>query len=239
MRYRLNIRLFVITFLFVFLTTFYLFGRVYWYPVYLNALGARTVADVIVQYGDESRSILKPKFESLGLSYPPKKVTFLAVKDSSQMEVWATDDEQWHQVTDYAVKAASGVSGPKLREGDRQVPEGLYQVIGLNPNSSYHLSMKLNYPNPFDLKWARTENRNQPGSDIFIHGKAVSIGCLAMGDEAIEQLFTLVADVGKQNVQVIIAPTDPRKGPMTPPDGSPVWVTELYQNIAAGFAIYQ
>lgn len=235
----MSVRVYGLVFVLGLAVVFYLFGRAYWHPVYLKALGARSVADVIAQYGDESRSVLKPMFESVGLSYPPNKVTLLAVKDSQQMELWASNGNQWHQITAYAVKAASGVSGPKLREGDRQVPEGLYQVIGLNPNSSYHLSMKLNYPNSFDLKWANTENRDQPGSDIFIHGKAVSIGCLAMGDEVIEQLFTLVADVGKQNVQVIIAPTDPRKGQLIPPDGSAAWVNELYQDIAVGFANFR
>jgi murein L,D-transpeptidase YafK len=74
------------------------------------------------------------------------------------------------------MKRASGKAGPKLREGDGQVPEGIYRIDGLNPNSSYHLSLKLNYPNDFDLEQARTEGRTELGGDIFIHGKAVSIG---------------------------------------------------------------
>ncbi|WP_442757011.1 L,D-transpeptidase family protein [Marinicella litoralis] len=235
----MSVRVYVILLLFGVALVGYLLGRPYWHPVYVKAFGARTVAEVINQYGDAARKVLKPQFTSVGLSYPPQKIALLAFKDRNQLELWASSHDQWRQVTDYTIRAASGVLGPKLREGDRQVPEGLYQIIGLNPNSSYHLSMKLNYPNSFDLKWAQLENRDQPGSDIFIHGKAVSIGCLAMGDEVIEQLFTLVADVGKHNVQVIIAPTDPRKTPLVPTVGSPAWVTELYQNITAAFTRFR
>ncbi len=218
---------------------FYLFGRAYWHPLYLKAAGSKTVADVLDRYGAEARSVLKPMFQAAGLPYPPREITLLGIKDINQLELWATaNSADWVKVADFPIRAASGVLGPKLREGDHQVPEGVYQIIGLNPNSAYHLSMKLNYPNSFDLKWARAENRAQPGSDIFIHGKAVSVGCLAMGDQVIEQLFTLVADVGRSKTQVIIAPTDPRNNALVVPVGSAAWVTELYKNIADGFAQY-
>ena len=137
-------------------------------------------------------------------------------------------------IRDYSIQAASGVSGPKLRQGDRQVPEGVYRIAGLNPNSHYHLSMKLNYPNEFDLYHADQEGRFDPGGDIFIHGKAVSIGCLAMGDEAIEELFVLAAQVGKENVKVVIAPRDPRTLPLdTDTEGMPEWAGELYDQISS------
>ena len=74
------------------------------------------------------------------------------------------------------------------------MPEGVYRIVALNPNSSYHLSMKLDYPTEFDLSKARAEGRTRPGSDIFIHGKAVSIGCVAVGDDAIEEIFVLVRE---------------------------------------------
>ena len=70
--------------------------------------------------------------------------------------------------------------------------------------------MKLNYPNEFDLAHAKIEGRTKPGSNIFIHGKAVSIGCLAMGDKTIEELFILANDVGINNITVVISPLDPR-----------------------------
>ena len=97
--------------------------------------------------------------------------------------------------------------------------------------------MKLNYPNEFDLKHAETEGRANPGSNIFIHGKAVSIGCLAMGDEAIEELFVLVHDVGKSNVKVVIAPSDPRESTLDP-SAQPEWVKDLYKIIESEFKDY-
>jgi hypothetical protein len=106
----------------------------------------------------------------------------------------------------------------------------LYRIEGLNPNSTYHLSLKLNYPNDFDLKHAAIEGRSNPGSNIFIHGKAVSIGCLAMGDATIEELFVLAADVGKDNISVGIAPSDPRSTSLST-SAEPEWVSVLYQRL--------
>lgn len=96
--------------------------------------------------------------------------------------------------------------------------------------------MKINYPNEFDLKHANAEGREQPGSNIFIHGKAVSIGCLAMGDEAIEELFTLVHDVGRQHTQVIISPVDPSIQKLVVPRDAPEWTSDLYRNIEHAYA---
>jgi L,D-transpeptidase catalytic domain len=95
--------------------------------------------------------------------------------------VWVETSGQVVFIHSYSVLVASGHNGPKLREGDRQVPEGFYRITSLNPNSSYHLSIKLNYPNAFDQQHADEEGRDRLGGDIFIHGKAASIGCLAMG----------------------------------------------------------
>ena len=92
--------------------------------------------------------------------------------------------------------------------------------------------MKVNYPNEFDLDHAEYDGRTDLGGDIFIHGKAVSIGCLAMGDEAIEELFVLAAHVGTENIKVIIAPSDPRKTPLDPfLPNLPEWTPELYRRI--------
>lgn len=111
----------------------------------------------------------------------------------------------------------------------------LYKSIALNPNSTFHLSMKLNYPNEYDLKYAQLEGRDQPGTDIFIHGKAASVGCLAMGDELIEKLFTLVAQVGMENVQVLIAPHNPQLKPLVATANMPSWTHELYETITAEY----
>ncbi len=195
---------------------------------------ARTVQDVVDVYGDAAQRRLVPRFEAAGVAYPPSEVVLIGLKEERVLELWAPHDGGWRQVHSYPVLAASGVAGPKLREGDRQVPEGVYRIIGLNPNSSYHLSLKLNYPNAFDRRHAAAEGRTEPGSDIFIHGRAVSIGCLAIGDPAIEELFVLTARIGRDKVKVLIAPHDARLRSLFPlATGLPAWAPELYREIEA------
>lgn len=195
--------------------------------------GQWTVEDVLQDYGAYAVRKLSPYFAKAKVAYPPSEVIFVALKEEKKLELWARNGGDFNFVRDYDIQAASGVAGPKLRQGDRQVPEGVYHIVTLNPNSHYHLSMKLNYPNEFDRYHADLEGRYDPGSDIFIHGKAASIGCLAMGDEAIEELFVLAAQVGKENVKVVIAPHDPRVAPLEVDSVElPEWAPELYANIA-------
>lgn len=196
----------------------------------------RTVSEAVDQYGQEALARLLPAFLRAETGYPPREVVFLAMKEEAELEVWARGEGPFVQVKTYPIRKGSGRAGPKLREGDLQVPEGVYNVTYLNPNSSYHLSMKIDYPNEFDLRHARREGRDQPGGNIFIHGKAVSIGCLAMGDRAIEELFVLAADVGIENITVVIAPHDAREEPLdATAEHLPVWADDLYETIETEF----
>ncbi len=195
--------------------------------------GQRTVEDVLQAYGPYATLKLASYFAKANVSYPPSEIVFIALKQEKKLELWARGSGEFRFIRDYDIQAASGVAGPKLRQGDEQVPEGIYHIEGLNPNSHYHLSMKINYPNEFDRFHAWQEGRSKPGSDIFIHGKASSIGCLAMGDEAIEELFVLTANVGVDNVKVVIAPHDPRVYPLVADtEKLPDWTFELYSNIS-------
>lgn len=218
----------------------YLFARPLWYPMVSKIVGKRSVAEVVERYGEQARARLHPHFVAAGVAYPPRGVALLALKEEARLELWAEGEEGMTWIHTYEIQALSGGAGPKLREGDRQVPEGFYRIIGLNPNSAYHLSMKLDYPNGFDREHAEAEGRSEPGTNIFIHGKAASIGCLAMGDVAIEELFVLTHDVGRANVNVAIAPRDPRRAPLSidPIDLEPAWVAALYREINDHFAAY-
>ena len=204
-------------------------------PNYIpHPLGERTVEDVLQIYGTHVTRKLNNYFTKAKVAFPPKAITLVALKQEKKLEVWARDTQEFRLIHTYDVRAASGIAGPKLRQGDKQVPEGIYRIEALNPNSNYHLSMKLNYPNEFDLFHAEEEGRTNPGSDIFIHGWAVSIGCLAMGDETIEELFVLTAKTGTENVKVVIAPHDPRVYPLeTDSEELPIWTAELYDNISS------
>jgi murein L,D-transpeptidase YafK len=109
-------------------------------------------------------------------------------KEESILEVWIRPGEAYQHLKDYHICAYSGTLGPKLQEGDRQSPEGFYKVkkYQLNPNSKYHLSFNLGFPNAYDRAHERT------GSFLMVHGNCVSDGCYAMTDEKIEEIYALV-----------------------------------------------
>ncbi len=193
--------------------------------------GQLTISQVVAWCGPEVEKRLGPCFQAVGARYPPRAVQLIALKEERRLELWASKPPGWVFVRAYDIKEASGKAGPKLRQGDHQVPEGLYRVVGLNPNSKYHVSVKLDYPNAFDWERAKADGRLKPGGDIFIHGKDVSVGCLAMGDEAAEELFVLISKVGIRRATVIIAPKDFRKHPPQTDKELPEWVPGLYSRI--------
>ncbi len=195
--------------------------------------GGRTVRHVLARAGPSVDERLAPRFRAAGVTYPPRDIVLLALKKERVLELWASDGDAARHIRSYPVLGASGVTGPKLRQGDRQVPEGVYRIISLNPNSSYHLSLKLDYPNAYDRARALEEGRTRLGGEIFIHGGRASIGCLAMGDEAAEDLFILSVRTGIENVTVIIAPVDFRLHDHREyVIGDLPWTAELYEQLA-------
>ena len=133
-------------------------------------------------------------FASAGVSYPAREIYLRAFKWEGQLELWARSTNQgvFRLVHTYPIQCASGRLGPKRREGDGQMPEGFYFVERFNPRSLFHLSLGLNYPNAADR--LLTTDPAHPGSDVFIHGSAASIGCLAMGDAAAEEIYLATWD---------------------------------------------
>lgn len=126
-------------------------------------------------------------------------------KSEKVLEVWVKQNSSFALFHSYPICTFSGRLGPKLREGDGQSPEGFYRVgLGqLNPYSSYHLSFNLGYPNAHDRANGRT------GNYLMVHGNCVSIGCYAMGDEAIEEIYTLMEAAlrgGQKNIDVHVFP---------------------------------
>lgn len=169
----------------------------------------RTVAEAINQYGAAARKRLKPHLKEAGIAYPPTALILVGLKEEKLLVVLAPDSGgKLQRVVTYPILAASGEPGPKLQQGDCQVPEGFYKIEAFNPASAYHLSLRVSYPNEEDVANAKKEKRTNLGGDIMIHGKDVSVGCLAIGDEPIEELFVLVNDTGKENVRVLLSPSD-------------------------------
>ena len=193
----------------------------------------RSVDQVLEKYRDKVESRLTPHFHYAGADWPPRELQLLAIKETRRMELWARSDNGWHYIRDYQIKGMSGGFGPKLKEGDRQVPEGIYQISRLNPNSSFHLSLKVDYPNTYDREMARQDGRSGLGGDIFIHGNRVSSGCLAIGDNAIEELFVFTALLGKEQVRLLISPVDFRiYSTESLLSNRPGWVGALYREIS-------
>ena len=198
----------------------------------VSRVGRYTVEDRIKQYADSVRVRLLPHFEKAGVDWPARRVTLVGLKAERQLEVWTEDRHGvMKRVRTYPILGASGTSGPKLREGDCQVPEGFYRIESLNPNSAYHLSLRVNYPNAFDRGRGKEDGREQLGGDIMIHGKTASIGCLAMGDEAAEDLFIIAALARPTDVEVILLPCDLRTQAHPISDKAPRWVPQLYQSL--------
>lgn len=194
--------------------------------------GQATVADCLTQFGPAARQRWKPFFERAGVPYPPQKLIFLGLKEEKRLEIYASNGGDWKWIRTLPILRASGKIGPKLRLGDFQVPEGFYKVESVNPNSAYHLALRVNYPNESDRAIAARDGRDNLGGNIMIHGSNVSIGCLAMGDEAAEDLFVLTEDAGRSRVEIVLSPLDFRISKMPPDPNRPDWLQERYARLA-------
>lgn len=210
-------------------------------PVLEDTLETMTLDEVIGSLAPQLRPELKQLFNFHEVDYPPSQLTIIALKEERLLELWSPDRSGTNRmVMSFPIYGASGDLGPKLRQGDLQVPEGFYKVLWFNPNSQFYLSMKIDYPNEFDLRMARGDGRTDLGGDIFIHGYDVSLGCLAIGNPAIEKLFLLVHDTGRNKTGVIIAPYDLRTK-SAPASGMPVlpaWTETLYSDLKTELNMY-
>jgi hypothetical protein len=200
----------------------------------------RTVEQVVAALAPTAERRLRERFATAGVAYPPKSAYLLAFKTEREVELWADSGAGRRKVAVYPLLDDSGSIGPKLREGDYQIPEGFYRILWLHPNSQYHLSMKLDYPNAFDRARAEDDGRTNLGGDIFIHGGDASIGCLAIGDPAIEELFVLAARIGAANVKTIVAPWDLRSRPAPELPGLGLaWLPQLYSQLMTSLAAFR
>ena len=145
---------------------------------------------------------LQKQFVAKGLSWPAKYVYIRSFKLDSQLELWVKNDpkDAYKLFKTYRVCALAGTLGPKRMEGDYQVPEGFYYINEFNPRSTYHLSLGLNYPNTSDKILS---DSLRPGGDIYIHGSCVTVGCIPMTDEQIEEIYIIAANAQEQGEDFI------------------------------------
>lgn len=168
-------------------------------PSFLEA--QKNYPKVAVAVKTKQDTLIK-QFAKAGLQWPAKEIYIRSFKYDSQMEVWVRDanSETFKLFKTYKVCALAGTLGPKRMEGDYQVPEGFYYISEFNPRSDFHLSLKLNYPNPSDRKLS---DSLRPGGGIYIHGSCVTVGCIPINDMQIEELY-LIAASAKNNGQDFI-----------------------------------
>jgi murein L,D-transpeptidase YafK len=161
-------------------------------------------------------------------------------KESRELELWlqSSSDQAYKLYKTWPIAAFSGVLGPKQREGDRQAPEGFYNVDAarMNPLSKYHLSFNLGYPNAYDTAQGRT------GGLLMVHGKNVSIGCYAMTDPVIEEIYLIASAAlaaGQRQFLAHCFPfrmTDQRMAQARSQGGE--WVS-FWEDLHAGWAVFE
>lgn len=154
---------------------------------------------------------IEKQLTSKNINLPEVEIYLRAFKSEGILEVWAKNKSQntYQQVLEYTICQSSGILGPKRKEGDLQVPEGFYYINHFNPQSNFHLSLGLNYPNKSDKVFA---DKNHPGGAIYIHGSCVTIGCIPLTDDKIKELYILSVEArnnGQSQIPVTIFPFKP------------------------------
>jgi murein L,D-transpeptidase YafK len=141
----------------------------------------------------EKETYVKGLFAAKKVDLTKADLFFRAFKQEKILEIWAkpAGSDTYQLITTYPVCALSGNIGPKRFEGDYQVPEGFYYIDRFNPQSNFHLSLGINYPNESDKLLGL---KGKLGSDIFIHGSCVTVGCLPMTDDLIKEIYIMAVE---------------------------------------------
>lgn len=157
---------------------------------------------------DEKENTVKQYFQEKGLSYAGFNLFIRAFKEEQKLEVWikATNKSTFTLLTTYGFCTTSGRLGPKRKEGDLQIPEGIYHINHFNPVSNFYLSLGVSYPNASDRILS---DRAAPGGAIYVHGNCVTLGCIPITDDKIKELYVMAVEAknnGQQKIPIHIYP---------------------------------
>jgi murein L,D-transpeptidase YafK len=192
-------------------------------------------ADKVKEVRARRLADVKALLEKAGLSFPVDEVYLRAFKKERVVELWASKKGQpMHLVKSYPFCAASGELGPKRKEGDLQVPEGLYEVPEFNPGSAYHLSMKVSYPNASDR--LRSDPKT-PGGLIYLHGNCASIGCIAIEDEPIEEVYLIALEAKRRPIRFDLFPMRLTAEALAAAEGEPH--LDFWKELAPAFTAFE
>ncbi len=197
-----------------------LFGCGQFSPAYMKPLPAQTRVLMAKKGMSEQQPILVRIF-----------------KAESELEIWKQkDDGHFYHMKTYPICAFSGGLGPKLKQGDRQAPEGFYvvDVELMNPQSKYHLAFNIGYPNAYDRALGRT------GANLMVHGDCTSAGCYAMTDAVMEEIYIIAREAfagGQETFQVHAFPFRMTKANLEA-NRKNDWF-EFWQNLKEGYDYFQ
>lgn len=151
---------------------------------------------------EEKEAMLQELFAKKGVNWADFQLFFRVFKQEEELQIWAKniDTEAFTLIKIYPFCTNSGTLGAKRKEGDHQIPEGFYKINRFNSKSSFYLSLGVNYPNESDLILS---DKTQPGSDIFIHGACVSVGCVSITDDKIKEVYLLANEAKKHGQNTI------------------------------------
>lgn len=157
---------------------------------------------------EEKEGIVKAYFARREISYRNFQLFIRAFKKEKLLEVWVKESmaDHYKLLSTYNFCATSGDLGPKRKEGDLKIPEGVYTINHFNPQSNFHLSLGINYPNASDKILG---DQAHPGGAIYLHGNCVTIGCIPLTDDKIKELYILAVEArnnGQEKIPVHIFP---------------------------------
>ncbi len=156
----------------------------------------------------EKETVVKGYFAEKHLNYPGFQLFLRAFKKEQNLEVWTKEKgrEEFTLLHTYTFCSTSGTLGPKRKEGDLQIPEGIYHINHFNPLSTFHLSLGISYPNASDKILS---DKQHPGGSIYVHGNCVTIGCIPITDDKIKELYVLAVEArnnGQEKIPIHIFP---------------------------------
>jgi murein L,D-transpeptidase YafK len=183
---------------------------------------------------EEKEGVVKSYFARRRMSYMNFQLFIRAFKKEKLLEVWVRESTSDHYVllSTYDFCATSGDLGPKRKEGDLQIPEGVYTINHFNPLSNFHLSLGIDYPNASDKLLGDPVH---PGGEIYLHGNCVTIGCIPLTDDKIKELYVLAVearDNGQEKIPVHIFPARLTTGQLnTLKQGYPETTVAFWENL--------
>lgn len=162
---------------------------------------------VATAYRDKG-AVVDSLLKTAGISKEKCEILIRGFKREMSLEVWGRNrgERSFRLIVSYPFCALSGELGPKRKEGDLQVPEGVYSINHFNPQSSYFLSLGISYPNASD---SVRGTKGKLGGEIYIHGNCVTVGCIPITDELIKELYVIAVEArtnGQEQIPVLLFP---------------------------------